>query len=129
MPVKNCKKTKQTNAQLRYNRRRVAAREKLYKKINEDYIKMRLKHIDKVHIIKVLQEKYDLCKKTIYNALNFREINKRIRATLASDPLQIAKAGQGTSERCSTVLFLILQPNQSLTHSGKNASINNSSCK
>jgi hypothetical protein len=125
MPIKNYKKTKKCVAQLKFNKKRVAAKNRLYKKIQEDYIKMRLKNLDKGYIIKMLQKKYknyegEPCSHmTIYNALNFREINKRIRATQACDPLLIAQAEQGTLRR-SAVLFL-MNVQKSLTHSDINA--------
>ena len=100
MPIINCKRTKQTKNQLRYNRQRARKRERLYKKIQEDYIKMAMKNLSKGFIISELQEKYkdsyngkQCSSVTIYNALNFREIDKRIRATQGCDPLLGAKAG------------------------------------
>jgi hypothetical protein len=125
MPINNCKKTKQIAVLLKFNKKRVAAKKRLYKKIQEDYIKMRLKNLDKGYIIKTLQEKYKnyegmpCSHMTIYNALNFNEINKRIRATQACDPLLIAQAEQGTL-RCSAVLFF-MNVQKSLTHSDINA--------
>jgi len=67
--------------------------ERLSKKIQEDYIKMALKNLDKGYMIKSLQEKYKrvdgklLSRQRVYNALNFREINKRIQATQECDLL------------------------------------------
>jgi len=55
MPIINCKRTKQTKNQLRYNRQRARQRERLYKKIQEDYIKMAMKNLSKGFIISELQ--------------------------------------------------------------------------
>ena len=112
MPLSSKKPSKK---QLQYNRKRTNAAKHLYKRIQEDYIKLRLKQESKYLIICKLQNKYKnkdgkpYSRMTIYNALNFREINRRIRATQACDPLLVARAGQGTSKRCTTVFFLMVR--------------------
>jgi len=106
MPV-----TGQTKNQVRYNRRRTRAAKYLYKRIQEDYIKLRVKHIDKSVIISMLQNKYrnrdgyPYSHQTIYNALNFREINRRIREMQACNPLLDAKAGQVGLQRPNLAIF------------------------
>ena len=78
---------------MRRIRIRMREAERLSKKIQEDYIKMALKNLDKGYMIKSLQEKYKrvdgklLSRQRVYNALNFREINKRIQATQECDLL------------------------------------------
>jgi len=131
MPISS---KKQSKAQLRYQMRRKKKAIYLAKRIQEDYIKLRLKRRDKLLIIKDLQYKYKradgrpLSRQTIYNALNFREINRRIRATQACDPLLVARAEQGTISCGSTVLFLMNVP-QSVHASNHKRINNNSSCK
>ena len=109
----------QTKNQVRYNRKRTRAARYLYKRIQEDYIKLRVKRIDKTVIISMLQNKYrnkdgyPYSRQTIYNALNFREINRRIRAMQACNPLLDAKAGQGTGLQRSDLAFFYNAPSVS----------------
>ena len=93
MPIKKCKKTKRTKNQLRYNRKQIRDRKRLYHLIQEDYIVMAGRNINSGYIIKVLQAKYpnksgEPCsRQTIYNALNFKYIHKRIQATHGERPV------------------------------------------